>query len=114
MPERPSENYISVYSNGGVNYFSFSGVASINASGNLVGTFTGLTVGQAYIIDQKIDDGLPPTGQVIAKFNNGAGVVNANGYAAPNPAGCYVTTTNSYNLPTYTNSTNCALSFRFQ
>ncbi len=66
-----------VYSLYGQNYFDVSAVTKIY---DAVGTnkSTGVTVQQAYNIDNKIDDGLPQSGSVLAAY--------VNGYIGPNAA----------------------------
>jgi hypothetical protein len=71
-------NYIAIYSgayfNGSAwktdstNYFSISSVSAITSRYSVITASTGLTVQQAYFIDNKIDDGLPQTGRVTAQY----------------------------------------------
>lgn len=84
-------NYIYVYSfNGnnsyppqGTNYFGLSAVTTLVNNSSLISTPT-LTVQQAYAIDQKIDDGLPQRGVVLANYiaSNGANIQWAAGGGA--------------------------------
>jgi hypothetical protein len=63
----------SCYTGTGPNYFGISAVsiiANTSASGRVTSTGT-MTVGQAYNIDKKIDDGNPTTGKVIAVYISG-------------------------------------------
>ena len=119
-------NYIYVYSaapgcltcsqNTSVNYYSISVPTYINAQNNLQSNL-GLTVNQAYMIDLKMDDGLPLGGRIIAQYDSGGpqDLVMAPNAAADSASTCYNTTTNKYSL-TINNGTglNCALSFQFQ
>jgi prepilin-type N-terminal cleavage/methylation domain-containing protein len=67
--------YVYVYSNNGVNYF---GLSYVNAVWLLAGGLDfgeagwnntpGVSVSQAFAIDQKIDDGLPQSGNVTAQY----------------------------------------------
>jgi prepilin-type N-terminal cleavage/methylation domain-containing protein len=138
-------NYIYVYSGGvdtaalgtvgdGLNYFGLSAV-----NGTLHGTVTGppgLTVQQAYVIDTKIDDGLPQSGRVTAMYldrsfhdNDNTVWAGAGETAGPNPP--YITPTPSSSKTCFDNgwstgtqhysievsngsNVNCALSFRMQ
>ena len=78
-----ANNFIYVYgTSSGLNYFAVSTVDTIGwtVQSNLN---PGLTVQQAYMIDSKIDDGLPQSGNVTACYVN-YNVVNF--YAVP-PAG---------------------------
>jgi len=85
-------NYIYAYSgwwwNGsswvtdGTNYFGLSAVTTNNYEYGLITSSPGLTVQQAFMIDQKIDDGFPQSGRVLAKYNtnyagNPSGVTTA-------------------------------------
>jgi prepilin-type N-terminal cleavage/methylation domain-containing protein len=65
-------NYFYVYSFNGTNYFGLSLVTGTDGSGVLYGSATnpGLTVQQAYALDTKVDDGLPQSGNVTAKYQN--------------------------------------------
>jgi prepilin-type N-terminal cleavage/methylation domain-containing protein len=75
-------NYIYAYSSAfnpgtatestGVNFFGLSAVTEIVNGGDMLST-PALTVQQAYIIDTKIDDGLPQSGRVTAQYENDVG-----------------------------------------
>ncbi len=120
------------------NYFAISTVVDIGWSISGAGT-PGLTVQQAYVIDSKIDDGLPQSGDVMACYVNynvvnyarifaaGGGVQGANGgngCIATTAATPYATTncydnnntagTQTYSVSKNANAQNCALSFQFQ
>jgi len=132
-------NYIYVYSGlaygtpagGGPNYFGMSIIAGIDASGGMTGvsppaaTAPGLTVRQAYNIDQKIDDGYPDTGKVLTQYPGGPGSTGtpwpgtglASWATSDSATTCFNTagSRHVYSI-TYNNGTglNCALSFKFQ
>ena len=96
------DNYIYVYSDNKQNYLGISAGVKIDpVLGNLVSN-PGLTAEEAYKIDKKIDDGMPNTGKIIARFVNGT--------AQNAPLECF-----DKNASHYTDSgkaeTSCALSF---
>jgi prepilin-type N-terminal cleavage/methylation domain-containing protein len=87
----------------GLNYFhlgaTYTGYGG--GPGPLAGGLTAMTVIQAFAIDSKIDDGLPQTGRVIAKYEASSGFFTwahagaawsgtaPGGNANPGPALCY-------------------------
>jgi prepilin-type N-terminal cleavage/methylation domain-containing protein len=133
-------NYVYVWSGAqftgtiGVNYFGISVVTVLpnNATGTSV---PGLTVAQAYAIDNKIDDGYPETGNVLTYY---MGANNDNpqstwsnpmwsppmpaweGQITPSATTCYDNASGTLAYQQYSISqnggagVNCALSFRFQ
>jgi prepilin-type N-terminal cleavage/methylation domain-containing protein len=119
-------NYVYVYStnpgcpgcsqNTTTNYYGISIPVSISASGNLISS-AGMSVMQAHDVDQKIDDGFPVTGRIVAQYSIGGGqaIQNAANAAADSAATCYNNSTNAYsvNISGGANVT-CGLSFRFQ
>jgi prepilin-type N-terminal cleavage/methylation domain-containing protein len=144
-------NYIYAYSGGccnyaygvgwtsnNVNYLGISQVVQNHAEG-LQDNF-GLTVAQAYSIDQKIDDGLPQTGKVIAQYvgyvigglQASIGWAGTQSYAnyqyspstattAPSPTTCYDNSGGVDGTPQHYSmeinngaGMNCSLSFQFQ
>jgi prepilin-type N-terminal cleavage/methylation domain-containing protein len=132
-------NYVYVWSGGynatlasgdNTNYFGISAVSLIAASSyacNLAST-PGLTVAQAYSMDNKIDDGFPQSGNVTAMYVNGdgnlqgiywAGTVGT-GATSGSPTTCYDNGGNGGAAQNYSlaqnggTGVNCALSFRFQ
>ncbi len=130
-------NYIYVYSGYWApidNYFGLSAVATV--SGGQMSSTPALTVRQAYNIDAKIDDGLPQSGNVIARYLNGssgwgywaAGGGNQGATSGGHPTNsatsgssttCYdnngVTGIQRYSLAQNNGGgINCALSFKFQ
>lgn len=149
-------NYIYVWSGGssangasctggnGQNYFGLSTISYVQTTGGeIVGSTDnpGLTVQQAYNIDNKIDDGLPQSGNVTAMYSNyntpepgavawAAGQGNfgvdagSPSYGATTAATPYATTncydnngiagTQTYSLSQNAKTPNCALSFQFQ
>ncbi len=81
-------NHVYVWSGGyqlwsighnGLNYFGVAAIRSTAAHCDDGTTDTGLTVGQAYSLDKKLDDGLPQTGKVVALY---AGATQLSIYAA--------------------------------
>jgi prepilin-type N-terminal cleavage/methylation domain-containing protein len=74
-------NYIVVYSGNGfmadtANFYSLATPTQINGADNNAGIMPAtsqVSVIQAYDIDKKIDDGLPQSGRVIAKYDGGSG-----------------------------------------
>lgn len=136
-------NFIYLMSFNSTNYFSLSRVDAIAWTVYTNALTPGVTVQQAYKIDNKIDDGLPQSGSVIACYVNasvlshhgvwaaGGGLQGANGgtgfgydctpttiataYASTN---CYdnnnVTGTQQYSLAQNASLQNCALSFKIQ
>ena len=146
-----NSNFVYVYSGGmctycsgttltggdNTNYFGLSAPTSITASTNVMVSNPGITVSQAYAIDTKVDDGLPTSGRVTAKYvyywagsNDGViwaagGTFGATGTAPGNAATgssttCYDNGNNAANPMQYSteisNGTgmNCALSFQMQ
>ena len=80
--------------------------------------YSGATsVAQSDAIDNKVDDGIPVTGRVLATYVNGLAVASAPNAATDSPTTCYNTTSNTYSLSSIANygtGKNCALSFQFQ
>ena len=66
LPEGRIGGHITVYSQNGLNFFEVIGVDSIAADTGVVATSAALKNIDAYNIDQKLDDGAPSTGQVLA------------------------------------------------
>jgi prepilin-type N-terminal cleavage/methylation domain-containing protein len=58
---------------GAGNYFGLGANASLQSDGYHVISALGLTVQQAYSIDQKVDDGLPQSGRLLALYINTVG-----------------------------------------
>ena len=127
-------NYVYAWNYGtnaspGINYFSISVVTNLNWSAQLVST-AGLTVQQAYAMDNKLDDGKPLTGRILAWYVPGgviwAGVSpagtnsNLGNIAASGSSGsCYDNAGNASTPVAYSTAqnngtgVNCALSFKF-
>jgi len=115
-------NYIIAYGMGsptngdlpkGLNYFEIENITSI--TGNIVGT-NNITPLEAFTMDQKVDDGLPTTGTVLAVGNNAfPGVPGFVPPPAAPAAGVCVsnaTTPNSYNVTSaYSDTFACSLAF---
>jgi len=137
-------NYVYVWSGGirftsygvGTNFYGLSAVSSLTGGWQVKST-PGLTVQQAYSIDQKVDDGFPQSGNVQAFYIDwglGFGTTWAagNGNIGANNSGIPTNTATSGSSSTcYDNgggsgaqqysveisngsNVNCALSFRFQ
>jgi len=134
-------NYIDVWSGGpsggnGTNYFGLSAIQSLGGGGSM-SAISGLTVQEAYSIDQKMDDGMPQSGNVTAVFIACTNPIWAaagaactfSGAAGPNntpttlgipysSGNCYDNNGQNGVAQTYSmkNATqiNCGLSFRFQ
>lgn len=136
-------NYVYVYSSGtwngawnatSINYFGISAVSAILASSayGFLDSTPALTVKQAYVIDTKIDDGYPQTGNVKAEylsvdilwtdgwdFTTGVPTYNP-GPISPSSTSCYDDGGNSNAKMQYSlaqnggSGRNCALSFAFQ
>ena len=137
-----NSNYVYIYSANSANYFCLSGVFTLG-SAPLAGVLS-LTVRQAYDIDQKIDDGLPQSGNVTAVYGLAASGHYVPGYSWAGYAANYgntpfTTTTPGSATTCFDNSSdpsgspgisgatqhysvemsnganvNCALSFKFQ
>jgi prepilin-type N-terminal cleavage/methylation domain-containing protein len=121
-------NYVYIWSYNSTNYF---GVSQTTIIDDVMANSARLTVQQAYSIDQKLDDGLPQRGSVIAAYPNG----NASRWSGT-PAfnfldGPFTTAITGSSATCYDNgggsgaqqysveisngsNVNCALSFRFQ
>ena len=109
--------YLYVWSGGldgndGQNYYSISQANGVGSGSPTVESLPGLTVFQAYGIDQKMDDGMPQSGSVQAYFFN-VTVTWAPNAATADSTTCFDTTSNQYSL-LYANNPNCALTLRFQ
>jgi hypothetical protein len=127
----------SIISGGPTNYFGLSPVASIDSNGYIESpTGPGLTVLQAQSVDNKIDDGLPQSGNVIAAYSNysavswqcalwaAGGLAQGNGnpsnYVSGSPTTCFDNGGNSgapfhYSVSQNNGAgVNCSLSFQFQ
>lgn len=137
-------NFVYVYNSNAINYFAVSQIVSIGWTYESTGTVGAgrqiITVQQAYNIDQKIDDGLPQSGNVNTCYidfdvvnyqliwaagNGNQGAGGANCAPAPVTTVTPYATTNCYDnngiagVETYStsknaNKPNCALSFAFQ
>lgn len=122
-----SGNYVSVWSEFGVNYYAITPITTMDFHGIVMAT-PGLTVRQAYSIDQKTDDGRPMTGRTLAQApHTGGAPWAAQNFAANiwdsysgDATTCFdngnsVGSPYVYSIQTNNGSyMNCALSFRFQ
>ena len=106
--------YVGSFNDDGINYWGISAVSGISTVEALTST-PGLSVTQAYSIDTKIDDGMPLTGTVVAKYVNGSWVTSASASPAV-AASCFDSTTASgaYAISVASRLTNCALSIKMQ
>lgn len=107
---------VHVTSENGINYFGLVRISDI-IDGYLFPT-TNIAVSIAYNIDNKVDNGKPATGRVVAKYANPDvtvvldAVYNA---AASSTTTCYETTNGNYSISTNNGrGANCALAFMFQ
>ncbi len=104
-------NRIYVYSDGKVNYFGISSVVRINGGFGTIASTPGLTAAQAYDIDKKVDDGIPTSGKVVARYLNVDIQDTSSAVAA---AGCYSKSSTQYSVSHGPAALNCALSFAFE
>ena len=67
-------NFIAVYAESSLNYYQIAGMATTDAGGYplIAGSITPL---EAFNIDTKVDDGLPNTGNALARHAAGPGVI---------------------------------------
>ena len=116
-------NYIYVYTPGyccgwvntnPVNFFGLSLVTGSNSAGDAY-TGPGLSVLQAYKIDEKVDDGLPQKGTVTAVYAGINGVSTSPNAAAASASTCFDTTSGQYSITQNGGAgVNCGISFRFK
>ena len=110
--------YFIVYSAGGYNYYQLMPINGITAATGAYsyGT-TGLTPIQSVNMDNKLDDGQPSTGVVVARGTSGVNTSpSVNAVSTPNT--CTIGTgsaTDTYNLQLYNggSDTSCSVRFRF-
>jgi prepilin-type N-terminal cleavage/methylation domain-containing protein len=107
--------YVGSFNNDNNNYWGISVPSTIGTSGIMTST-PGLTVLQAYSIDTKIDDGVPLTGNVVAKYlpsNTWTTTANASPAVA---ADCFDSTTaaGAYAINVAGTASPCALSIKMQ
>jgi prepilin-type N-terminal cleavage/methylation domain-containing protein len=107
------DNFITVFSAGGLNYYQMTGVVLTDFSG-VYTLSTNLTPLEALAFDGKVDDGFPLTGSTRAMGGNGP----LNIAAVPGAAVCVYNgaTPNPYNTSTSTlaNTRLCELRIRLQ
>jgi len=109
-------NYVYVYS---INSYNWYGVSAVNAIplDDIISANTAITVLQAYNIDNKMDDGIATTGNVVAVWvnNSQTSTSTVNAQATDSATSCYNTSSNTYSIGINGgNALNCALSFKFQ
>lgn len=125
-----SNNYMYVFSDSGINYFGLSGATSLDISGYNIGlgvlsttrALSPLTAGQ---LDQKIDDGMPLTGKLTARYISPtcspatiiwSATASSSVAAAGSASTCYDNNADTANPVIYTtrfnsgNGLNCAIS----
>jgi prepilin-type N-terminal cleavage/methylation domain-containing protein len=115
--------FTSSWQNTGVNYFGLSVLTSVTVNGQMTGSAATLSVKQAYMMDRKLDDGFPQTGNVTAQYVN-TGSINWAGMSDTSAilgssTTCYdnggVAGPQKYSVEiSGGTNVNCALSFRFQ
>lgn len=87
-------NFITVYSASGVNYYEINAIVWISGLGLYRVTRPGLVPSEAYMIDDKIDDGLAASGTVVARGRVGlSGALNQPPDTAPSSTPCVVDVT---------------------
>lgn len=108
--------YLYVYSNNGDNYFGLSTVtgSKTGSSVTLMSNYN-LPVIVASNIDQKTDDGLPLSGNVLAQYLTNNAVSAAPNTSSATATNCYDTASSNYDMG-FNNGLgqNCALSFKIQ
>lgn len=94
-------NFVTVFAAGGSNFYEIAGVTSTDASGNYT-LQSAMSPRQARAIDEKLDDGAPASGTVIALSSTTA--LNVPAVASAN--GCVYNgiTPNPYNVATPANA----------
>ncbi len=101
--------YVVTFTTGGLNFYQVTAVTSTDANGAFTLALA-ITPNEGFNMDNKVDDGLPTTGQVQAM--EGTGPLNT----APTPGStaCVSDATgNPYNTTTtYSNSLLCEVRFR--
>ncbi|HEU5047203.1 MAG TPA: prepilin-type N-terminal cleavage/methylation domain-containing protein [Rickettsiales bacterium] len=114
-------NFVYVYDSNTVdngidnnNWFGISAVTSVPTNGSML-TNPGMSVTQAYRIDQKTDDGFPLKGNVRTGYLTGEWVQHSPDAASDSTTTCYNWTTNTYSISINQGTgINCALSMRLQ
>ena len=105
-------NYVAVYSASGNNYYELNAITSISTAGAYTAAAPQLTPVESYNMDTKLDDGMPNTGNVIARGTAASGALNT----APNTTASTGCATGTASTDTYirTNTSPiCAQRFRF-
>jgi prepilin-type N-terminal cleavage/methylation domain-containing protein len=112
--------FVTTYSNNSTNYYAIVSIdTSFSPANNYgyLGTLPSMTVRQAYNIDQKVDDGLPQTGNVITQYYNTWQVIWSVSGMSGSSSTCFDTSSGkaAYSI-NQNNGTgiNCALSFKIQ
>lgn len=112
--------YVSILVSGGRNYYFFDQITATNATGIITSAGSGLTPLEAQSLDEKLDDGVPGTGGVLAAQGIDATLDATPNYApevaaAPAVGVCVsnAITPNPYNVAEdYANAPACGLIVR--
>jgi len=99
------------------NYYGLSMITDSQTGVDLgqLQTVPGLSALMAFQLDQKVDDGIPTTGRVVALTDNGGLLVWVNGQASDSATSCYNNVTSRYSTNFNNGSgVNYSLSFQFQ
>ena len=118
-------NYVYIWSGGlfgsdNTNYFGLGGGNAFVTAGGCANWNPGLTVQQAYKIDNKIDDGLPQSGRVQTLYLLGCSTHQASSAVSGSASTCSDQGGSATNQLQYSvgqnkgAGTNCAISIRFQ
>jgi prepilin-type N-terminal cleavage/methylation domain-containing protein len=107
-------NYIYVFSINGANWFDLSVITYVYVAGGMISK-PGLSVGEAYAIDNKIDDGIPTSGNVNASYLAYGALMSSPASGTDSPTTCYNSTTHTYSVSQNNGAgINCALRFKMQ
>lgn len=114
------DNYIYVYGGfDGLNYFQIYPYTQVHSTGAISGfSSNGITPQEAYIVDFKMDDGMPNTGTVVSRGVNTSPSVAPTAAATSTSGNCNIgdgtAMTDTYNLIAATggNDTSCSLQIR--
>lgn len=99
-------NYFIVYSERGSNYYEIAGIAGIEETAGVYDITLNLTPAEAFVMDNKTDDGKPTTGVVFALENGDPGARASDGT-------CRIAEEYDTATPDAANTSNCALGVRF-
>jgi prepilin-type N-terminal cleavage/methylation domain-containing protein len=108
--------FVYVYETNGANWFGIAGITAENYQGGL-SLNASIPVDIAARIDQKVDDDMPLTGNILANYvNNNVTTVQATPHnVSDTSSSCYNTGNSTYSIGYNSGKNpNCALSFKFQ